>query len=41
MDWRTLASDAVAVSAILTAVTAFLGELRKWRTPSSEDDKTP
>ncbi len=33
MDWGSLAGDATAAAAVLTAMTALLGELRKWRKP--------
>ncbi len=39
MEWGTFAADAAAVAAILTAVTALLGELRKWRRPPTERGK--
>jgi len=36
MEWGAFAPDAAAVAAILTAVTALLRELRKWRRPPTE-----
>ena len=33
MEWGTFAADAAALVAVLTSVTALLGELRKWRRP--------
>jgi hypothetical protein len=39
MEWGAFAPDAAAVAAILTAVTALLHELRKWRRPPTDVGK--
>ena len=40
MDWKTLAGDPIAMATVLTALTALLAQLRKWRRPASVRAKT-
>jgi hypothetical protein len=34
MDWKMLVGDVMAMATVLTALTALLAELRKWRRPA-------
>jgi len=40
MDWKTFVGDAMAFTTVITALTALLTELRKWRRPASVRAKT-